>query len=84
MFDGATWSPSSQARKSMIGYAGEVIGIPGMISEIGGCGFDPDLEAEWIELNLQGVRGVTWHMGILEGDAALPDRTLIYNAVTQV
>ena len=70
--------------KSMIGYAGEVIGIPGMISEIGGCGFDPDLEAEWIERNLQGVRGVMQHMGILEGDAALPDRTLIYNAVTRV
>jgi predicted deacylase len=70
--------------KSMVGYAGEVVGIPGMISEIGGCGFDPELEAEWIEQNLQGVRGVMQHMGILEGDAVRPDKTLVYSSVTRV
>jgi predicted deacylase len=44
--------------KSGIGHAGQVYGIPGIISEVGGAGFGPDLEEYWAQTNLRGIRGV--------------------------
>lgn len=70
--------------KSMIGYAGEVIGVPGMISEIGGAGFDPHIEQDWIDRNLRGVQGVMRHMGILDGDPEIAEQLLVYDSVTRV
>lgn len=54
--------------KSMIGYAGEVVGIPAMVAEIGGAGFSATTEAKWKESMRQGVNGVMTHLGMLDGD----------------
>lgn len=70
--------------KSMIGYAGEVVGIPGMISEIGGAGFEPELENSWTERNLKGVQGVMRHLGILPGEPAIAESILVFDSVTRV
>ena len=66
------------------GYAGEILGIPSVGSFIGGAGFDRELENEWANRNLTGIRNVMKHMGMLEGDKVLPDQYLIYEAVHRV
>jgi predicted deacylase len=70
--------------KSSVGYAGEVLGIPSIIAEIGGAGFDPELEERWYETNLRGVRGVLQHLGILPGQPTLAERTLVIEKVKRV
>ena len=70
--------------KSGVGYAGETLRIPGIIAEIGGMGFEPELEQRWLEQNVQGVRGVLREMGILPGKPTVADRILIYDTVQRV
>jgi predicted deacylase len=70
--------------KSGIGYAAEVIGIPGVISEVGGAGFDPALEERWAQINLRGIRGVLQELGVLEGAPPRAERVLTYPAVIRV
>lgn len=70
--------------KSGIGYAGQVLGIPGLISEVGGAGFDPDLEEHWAQTNLRGIRGVLQELGMLPGPPPRADRVLVYDTVTRV
>lgn len=50
--------------KSMVGYAGEVLGIPAIAAEVGGVGFDPEVEAAWKQANIDGVHGVMEHLGM--------------------
>jgi predicted deacylase len=66
------------------GYAGEILGIPSCGSFIGGAGFDRDLERDWAQRNLTGIRNVMIHMGMLEGEMVLPDEYLLYEVVHRV
>jgi hypothetical protein len=70
--------------KSAVAYAGEVLGIPGIISEVGGAGFDPELEDAWMRTNVRGVRNVLQHLGILPGRPQTPDKILIFERVVRV
>jgi hypothetical protein len=70
--------------KSAVAYAGEVLGIPGIASEVGGAGFDPELEAVWMQTNVRGVRNVLQHLGILPGRPPIPDRVFIFERVVRV
>jgi predicted deacylase len=70
--------------KSGIGYAGQVLGIPGMVAEIGGAGFETSLEASWIAQNVAGVRGVLQELGILHGQPPIADRILVFDTVRRV
>jgi hypothetical protein len=54
--------------RSMIGYAGESLGIPSIVASIGGAGFDQELERSWIETSISGVFGVMDHLGMTETD----------------
>lgn len=70
--------------KSSVGHAGQVLGIPGIISEIGGVGFDPTLEEEWAMTTVRGVRGVMQELGILAGAPPVADRILVFDTVRRV
>ena len=70
--------------KSGVGYAGEVVGIPGIISELGGAGFDPALEEEWATANLRGIHGVLQELGVLPGEPPRSERILVYPGVIRV
>jgi predicted deacylase len=70
--------------KSMVGYAGQVLEIPGIISEIGGAGFDPDLEQRWLEENVAGVQGVMRELGMLAGAPAIAEQITLFDAVRRV
>lgn len=70
--------------KSGVGYAGQVHGIPGIISEIGGEGFAPEVEADWSDKNQQGILRVMQELGILEGSPQLPGQILTFDAVIRV
>ncbi len=70
--------------RSAVGYAGQILGIPGIISEVGGAGFDHGLEEAWLQTNVRGVRGVLQHLGILPGRPVVPDRVLVFERVRRV
>ncbi|MGQ0568844.1 MAG: succinylglutamate desuccinylase/aspartoacylase family protein [Armatimonadota bacterium] len=70
--------------KSAVGYAGQALGIPGIISEVGGAGFDPQLEEAWLQTNVRGVRGVLQQLGILPGRPPMPDRVMVFERVQRV
>jgi predicted deacylase len=70
--------------KSMVGYAGQVCGIPGMISEIGGCGFGDEQEAQWLEENVAGVTGVMRHLGMLAGAPEVAEEIVVFERVHRV
>lgn len=70
--------------KSGVGFAGQVHGIPGVISEIGGAGFDPETEAAWSDANQDGIVGVMQEMGILAGEPRVADQILIFDSVVRV
>jgi predicted deacylase len=59
-----------------LGFAGERIGIPGIVAEVGGLGFGVDQEARWIEQNVRGTIGVLRHLGVMDGKAPRLDRYL--------
>ncbi len=64
--------------RSSVGYFGGVLGRPCIAVEIGGAGFGPELEEEWLEANVRGVTNVMKHLGILEGKPDLPERYLVW------
>lgn len=70
--------------KSMIGYAGQVLGVPGIISEIGGTGFAPEVEDEWLRLNVEGTENVMAHLGMIERASTSPNEVLVFDQVTRV
>ena len=70
--------------KSSVGYAGQVLGIPSLIVEIGGVGFDPELEERWVETSVRGLRGVMQYLGILPGEPPRAERTLIAERAQRV
>jgi uncharacterized protein len=52
---------------SMVGYAGTVLGIPGIIGGVGGAGFEAEQEEEWLAANVEGTLNVMRHLRILDG-----------------
>lgn len=70
--------------KSMVGFAGQVLGIPGIISEVGGAGFDPALEQAWIDTNLAGVMGVMRELRMLPGEPSIAESITVFDAVRRV
>lgn len=70
--------------KSGIGFAGQAHGIPGIISEVGGAGFDPEIEKGWSDANHSGIQGVMREMGILQGEPLVPDEILVFDSVIRV
>lgn len=86
---GSPWIFAARTRgwpgpRTSQGYAGEILGIPSCGSFIGGAGFDRDLERDWAQRNLTGIRNVMKHLGMVSGEQNLPDRYLIYEAVHRV
>ncbi len=70
--------------KSLVGYAGSQLGIPGVIGGVGGVGFGPELEESWLSLNVDGMRNVMRVLGILPGEPAYLERYLSFDAIERV
>lgn len=70
--------------RSAQSYSGEVLKIPSCGSFLGGAGFDRDLEEEWAQRNLQGIRNVMIHMGMMSGETEKPSRYLVYDMVQRI
>jgi predicted deacylase len=70
--------------RSSVGYAGQVLGVPSVVVEVGGAGFDPETEASWQATSLRGLQGVLQGMGIVAGEPPLAERTLIFQRVKRV
>lgn len=64
--------------RSSCGYAGAVLKRPNLIVEIGGAGFGKAIEEAWYKVNLDGLRNIMIHIGMLEGKLDLPDRYLTW------
>jgi predicted deacylase len=64
--------------KSSFGYAGGVMNIPNIGPEIGGAGFDDELEEYWIGVNLKGTVNVMRHLEMLPGEVEYLDRYLLW------
>ncbi len=61
--------------RSIAGYAGSALKIPNIGPCLGGLGFAPEVERDWLEQNVRGVQNVLRHLGMLDGEpAGLPDR----------
>jgi predicted deacylase len=56
--------------RSASAYAGVTFGVPSIIAEVGGLGFDHRLERRWREQNIQGVLGVMKHLGMIDAAPA--------------
>lgn len=50
--------------RSATAYAAK-LGVPSIIAEVGGLGFDDALERRWREQNIEGVRGVMRELGMI-------------------
>ena len=70
--------------RSSIGYAGQELGVPGFVVEIGGAGFEPALEERWTEDSVRGLRNVLAHLGILPDAPRPPERILVFTRVQRV
>jgi predicted deacylase len=64
--------------RSIGAYSSARLEIPAISASIGGCGFSPELEERWIEMNVNGIRNVMMHVGILEGVPDRPPRYLSF------
>ena len=65
---------------TLLRYAGSKLEIPCIQGEIGVLGFGREIEEHWLRVNEQGVRGVMQHLGMLEGQPAHSESTLIFSA----
>jgi predicted deacylase len=70
--------------RSSVGYAGQVLGVPSLVVEIGGAGFDPETERRWRDTTLRGMRGVLQGLGMLAGQPELPEQFLVFQRVKRV
>src|SRR5687767_1512978 len=61
--------------RSIAGYAGSVRKIPNIGPCLGGLGFGPQTEREWLDQQVRGVQNVLRHLGMLDGEpTGLPRR----------
>lgn len=70
--------------KAATSYAGEELGVPNIVVEIGGCGFDPELERTWLDSSVGGVMNILRHLNMIPGEPELPDRYLLYANMVRV
>ena len=70
--------------KSIMGYVGSQLGMPSLGVEIGGAGFSPELERNWLNEAEQGVKNVMRHMGMLDEPLVKPDQILTYVRTVRV
>jgi hypothetical protein len=70
--------------KSACGYAGEILGVPNMVIEIGGSGFGHELEERWIGEVTSGLCSVARHLEILPGQPDVHDDPYVYDLMTRV
>ena len=70
--------------RSLLGFAGEKLGIPTTGSMLGGVGFAADQERSWQRDNLRGIRNVMIHLGMTGGTEEGPDEALVYETVHRV
>jgi hypothetical protein len=70
--------------KSSVGYAGQQLGIPGFVVEIGGAGFDPATEERWYDMTVEGLRRVLRAEGVLPGAAPDPIRVMLFRKIQRV
>ena len=70
--------------KSMCGYAGTQLGIPSCIGELGGSGFDHDVEQGWIDTTVTGIHNVMRELGMLPGSNKPRRRHLEFEAKVRV
>jgi hypothetical protein len=64
--------------RSSFGYFGGVLGRPGIGVEIGGLGFDEELEQKWVGMNVTGTKNVMMHLDMLGGEPELPEEYLVF------
>jgi predicted deacylase len=62
------------------GYAGVALKIPSIGVDVGGVGFDKAHEEAWLKANVDGIRNVMIHTGMLEGKMELPERYLLWES----
>ena len=67
--------------RSLLGFAGEKLGIPTIGSMLGGVGFDRNQEADWQAANLRGIHNAMVHMGMAEGEVEASRPILVYETV---
>lgn len=70
--------------RSMCGYAGSELGIPSCIGELGGSGFDRELEQGWIDTTVTGILNVMREFGMLPGENAGRRRYLAFEKKVRV
>lgn len=70
--------------RSMVGYAGTVLGIPSLIGGVGGAGFGRQIEEEWLAINVRGTRGAMAVLGMLDGDPPRLDNYLDFQLMRRV
>jgi predicted deacylase len=54
--------------RSASGHAATKFGVPSILAEVGGLGFDHRLEQRWREQNIGGVLGVMRHLEMIDSD----------------
>jgi predicted deacylase len=64
--------------KSAAAYTASVLEKPALLVDIGGAGFPSEFEERLITSNVNGVRNVMKHMGMLDGSIELPDKYLLW------
>src|SRR5688572_15182572 len=60
--------------RSIAGYAGSARKIANIGPCLGGLGFGPQAEREWLDQQVRGVQNVLKHFGMLDGEPAGPPR----------
>lgn len=60
--------------RSIAGHAGSARGIPNIGPNLGGAGFAPNVEAEWLRANVDGTLNAMRHLGMISGRPSLPPR----------
>lgn len=63
--------------RSSLGWAGQILGVPGIVAEIGGLGFGVDVEKSWIQQNVVGTKSLMRHLGMLDGQPTYAPRYLV-------
>src|SRR5688572_8868734 len=67
--------------RSIAGYTGSVLNVPNIGPCLGGPGFGPVVERDWLDQNVRGVQNVMRYLGMLEGElSGLPPRYFHYGS----
>jgi predicted deacylase len=69
---------------SSCGYAGEILGVPNIVVEIGGAGFGDELEEFWISEVMAGLTSVARHVGILPGQPRSLDDPYVFDVAHRI